>query len=56
MLVNVKGRRQLLAQRRGGRLRSPNFALNFVYNLARPATSDEVRRILRLRPCRRPLF
>ena len=24
--VGVKGRRQLLAQRRGGRLRSPNFA------------------------------
>ena len=53
--VEVKGLRQGLAQRRGGRLRLRALQRIFINScLARPATSEEVRRILRLRPCRRP--
>ena len=45
VVCSIKGRRQRRGQRRGGRLRSPNFARHFINNLARPATSEEVRRI-----------
>ena len=56
-LVDVKGLRQLLARRRGGRLGSPNFALNFVYSLARPATSQpRCGGFMGYRLCRRPLM
>ena len=52
--VDVGGLRHGRARRRGGRLRSPNYAQKINKYLARPATSDEVRRIKGLRPCRRP--
>ena len=43
--VEAKGLRQGLAQRRGGRLRLGAMQRSFQYHSARPATSEEVRRI-----------
>ena len=45
MLVTGRGRRQKRSQRREGEASPPSFERNRITYPARPATSDEVRRI-----------